>query len=205
VRRHTPARIAAVALFLHAVPALTQDNAADAKQLIDVLRVRPGQVLADIGAGPGALLTIPMARAVGPSGKVYATDIGEMVGRLRESITKAGVENVEVVDGQPASTNLPPGCCDAIFIRNVYHHFADPPSMNASLLRSLKPGGRLAVIDFRPRGSEAPAAAGRADDDHHGVGPEKVSGELQQAGFTLISSEDRPDRWFIVVVEKAAR
>ena len=53
-----------------------QDSASDLARLVEVLRVAPGQVLADIGAGPGALLTIPMAKAVGPSGKVYETDLG---------------------------------------------------------------------------------------------------------------------------------
>jgi hypothetical protein len=58
------------------------------------------------------------------------------------------------------------------------------------------------VIDFRPRGSEAATPADRDGGDQHGVLPETVSRELQQAGFTLVSSEDRPDRWFIVVVER---
>jgi predicted methyltransferase len=99
----------------------------------------------------------------------------------------------------------PAECCDGIFIRNVYHHFADqpdPPAKTTSLWRTLKPGGRLAVIDFKPVGSEAPTPAQRDGGDQHGVLPETVSRELVQAGFTLISSEDRPDRWFIVVVEK---
>ena len=182
-----------------------QDNAADAARLFEVLRVAPGQVLADIGAGPEALLTIPMARAVGPAGKIYATDVAEMLGRVRETIEKSGLTNVEVIEGQPSATNLPPECCEAMFIRNVYHHFADPSAMNASLWRSLRPGGRLAVIDFRPRGSEAASPADRDDGDQHGVNPGTVSKELVQAGFTLISSEDRPDRWFIVVVEKTRK
>jgi ubiquinone/menaquinone biosynthesis C-methylase UbiE len=183
----------------------TQDNAADASRLTEVLRVSPGQVLADIGAGPEALLTIPMAKAVGPSGKVYATDVAQMLGRVRETIENLGTMNVELVEGQAASTNFPDNCCDGIFIRNVYHHFADPPTMNASLWRSLKPGARLAVIDFRPQGCEASSPAGRDAGDQHGVSPETVSRELVQAGFALVSSEDRPDRWFMVVVEKAER
>ena len=107
MRRPILTSIAAVVVLLHEGPALAQDNAADATRLIDVLRVLPGQVLADIGAGPGALLTIPMARTVGPAGKVYATDIGDMVGRVRASITKAGLDNVEVVEG-PAREHEPP-------------------------------------------------------------------------------------------------
>jgi ubiquinone/menaquinone biosynthesis C-methylase UbiE len=185
--------------------AIGQDNAADAARLIEVLRVSPGQVLADIGAGSDALLTIPMAKAVGSSGKVYATDVGQILLRVRQTIEKSGVTNVEVLGGGASATNLPSECCDNIFIRNVYHHCADPPAMNASLWRSIKPGGRLAVIDFRPVGSEAASPAQRDGGDQHGVNPETVSQELQQAGFTLVSSEDRPDRWFIVVVEKAAR
>jgi ubiquinone/menaquinone biosynthesis C-methylase UbiE len=197
--------IASFAVVFCGLFARAQDNTADAARLVEVLRVSPGQVLADVGAGPQALLTIPMAKAVGDAGKVFATDVGQMLGRLRETIKKSGATNVEIIEGQPADANLPPECCDAIFIRNVYHHFADPPAMNASLWRSLKPGGRLAVIDFRPVGTEAASPAGRDGGDQHGVLPETVSRELIQADFTLISSEDRPDRWFMVVVEKAIR
>ena len=194
-----------VGLVLVGASAHAQDNAADTARLIEVLRVTPGQVLADIGAGPEALLTIPMAKAVGPSGKVYATDVGQMLDRVRDTIEKAEIKNVEVLEGQPSATNLPPECCHGIFIRNVYHHFADPPAMNASLWLSLKPGGRLAVIDFRPQGSEAPSPVGRDQGDQHGVNSETVARELTRAGFMLVSSEDRLDRWFIVVVEKAVR
>jgi ubiquinone/menaquinone biosynthesis C-methylase UbiE len=201
VRNHLRVVTLAAALMAGSVIE-AQDNAADAARLVEVLRVAPGQMLADIGAGPEALLTMPMAKAVGPAGKVYATDLGEQLGRLRQTIAKAGVTNVDVIEGQPAATNLPAECCHAIYIRNVYHHFADPPAMNASLWRSVKAGGRIAVIDFRPRGSEAALPADRDEGDQHGVNPETVSRELVQAGFMLISSEDRPDRWFIVVVEK---
>jgi len=194
-----------LAVVFCSLSAQAQDNAADAARLIEMLRVTPGQVLADIGAGPEALLTVPMAKVGGDSGKVFATDLGQMLSRLHDAVKKSGMTNVEIIEGQPASTNLSPECCDGIFIRNVYHHFADPPAMNASLWRSLRAGGRLAVIDFRPVGTEAASPAGRDGGDQHGVLPETVARELVQAGFTLISSEDRPDRWFIVVVEKTLR
>ena len=164
------------------IPRQCPRQCTDTARLVEVLRVTPGQVLADIGAGPEALLTIPMAEAVGPSGKVYATDMSQMLGRVRETIEKSGLKNIELLEGQPSATNLPPGCCDGIFIRNVYHHLADPPAMNASVWRSLKPGGRLAVIDFRPEGSEAASPAGRDSGDQHGVLPE-TSRELTPNRF----------------------
>ncbi len=198
---------AALTLLVMGSAVIAQDNAADLARLTEVLRLGRGSVVADVGAGPEALITIPMAAAVGPSGKVYATDLRDMLAKLREAIQKAAARNVEVIEGQPSSSNLPPECCDAIVVRNVYHHFADPATMNASLWASLKRGGRLAVIDFRPSGREAISPADRAEGDHHGVSPESVTKELLAAGFQLVTSEDRPgaDKWFLVVVERPSQ
>lgn len=180
-----------------------QDDERDTAWLIEVLQAKPGSVLADIGAGPEALLTIPMARHIGPSGRVYATELGaQSLEKLRAVIQNANVPNVQILAGGPSSTNLPAECCDAIFVRYVYHHFADPPAMNASLRQSLKPGGTLAIIEFAPRGREAPAPADRAGGDAHGVGAVSVARELQHAGFELVTSEQRPDRLVLVVVRK---
>jgi ubiquinone/menaquinone biosynthesis C-methylase UbiE len=192
-------------LLAGAAAAVAQSDSADHAWLAEALRIGPGSVVADVGAGPEALLTIPMAGTVGPSGKVYATDIGDTVEKLRGRMRKADLQNVEIIEGGPSSTNLPAECCDAIFIRNVYHHFADPAAMNASLSQSLKPGGRLAIIDFRPRGREASSPEDRDQGDQHGVGRETVAKELVQAGFELITSEDRSNTWFVVVVAKPAK
>jgi ubiquinone/menaquinone biosynthesis C-methylase UbiE len=186
--------------------AVAQNDSADHAWLAEALRIGPGSVVADVGAGPEAPLTIPMAGTVGPSGRVYATDIGDTVRKLRERVRKADLQNVEIIEGGPSSTNLPAECCDAIFIRNVYHHFAEPAAMNASLLQSLKPGGRLAIIDFRPRGGrEASSPEDRDQGDQHGVSRETVAKELVQAGFELVTSEDRAKTWFVVVVAKPAK
>src|SRR5688572_7135259 len=92
-----------------------QDDERDTAWLIEVLQAKPGSVLADIGAGPEALLTIPMARQVGPSGRVYATELGaESLEKLRAAIQNANVPNVQILAGGPSTTNLPPECCDAI-------------------------------------------------------------------------------------------
>lgn len=180
-----------------------QDNDRDLARLSESLQLRLGWVVADIGAGSEALLTIPVARRVGPVGRVYATELGERpLEQLREAVKKAAVANIEILAGDPSHTNLPDACCDAIFIRYVYHHFADPPAMNASLRQSLKPGGMLAIIEFAPRGPEASSPADRADDKTHGVGADAVARELQQAGFELISSDQKSDRDVFVVARK---
>jgi ubiquinone/menaquinone biosynthesis C-methylase UbiE len=83
---------------------------------------------------------------------VFSTELEpDRLDDIRTAVREAGAANVEVREAALAGTNLPDACCDAIFMRAVYHHFASPPSMLAALHRSLKPGGRLAIIDFEPR------------------------------------------------------
>ena len=184
-----------------AATAAAQDNASDTAKLIEVLQLKPGSVVAEIGAGRGDL-TVAIAKHVGPSGRVYTSELGEeRLRALRDVVTKSGLTNVEVIEGKVAEANLPDGCCDAIFMRNVYHHFGDPTPMNASFLRALKSGGRMAVIDFAPPSETAPAGK-RAEGSSHGVSADATARELKVVGFDLISSEERPKRWFIVVAAK---
>lgn len=192
--------------------AWAQDNAADTKRLIEALRLKPGDVVAEIGAGGGDL-TIALAQHVGASGRVLTSELGaERIQRLRTAIEKSGATNVQVVEGHETRANLPDGCCDAIFMRNVYHHFGDPPAMHASFLRALKPGGRIAIIDFAPRKGDTAPPGKRGEDASHGVSETVVAEELKAAGFALVSQPvealpPRPgpnsaDRWFIVLGEK---
>ncbi len=207
-RRHrTPWRALALlpSLVLLAALANAQTDAADTAFLVKALGLRDGSVVADVGAGRAAL-TIPLARAVAPSGRVYATELGgPPLSRLRDTVTAAAVEDVVVLEGDPVRTNLPAGCCDAVVIRNVYHHFADPPAMNASLLASLKRDGLLAVLDFAPDGAEAPLPAGRSKGKTHGVRSATVVKELGAAGFDLVSVTRRADATFAVVARKPSR
>ena len=184
-------------------PARAQNNTSDTAKLIDVLQLKPGHVVAEIGAGGGDL-TIAIAKHVGSTGRVYTSELGtERLTKLRDAIAKSGVTNVQVVDGHEAHVNLPDACCDAVFMRNVYHHFMDPATMNASILRALKPGARVAVIDFSPRNNAPIAAPGkRGDNAAHGVNTEVVSSELKAAGLQIVSAEDRGERWFLVVATK---
>jgi ubiquinone/menaquinone biosynthesis C-methylase UbiE len=123
---------------------------AEARRLATELGLDGGEPIAEIGAGKGAL-TVAMARLV-PRGRVYSTELNpDRLDDIRAAVREVGAVNVEVREAALADTNLPDGCCDAIFMRTVYHHFTTPPAMLASLHRSLKPGGRLAIIEFEPR------------------------------------------------------
>jgi ubiquinone/menaquinone biosynthesis C-methylase UbiE len=196
------AAVTAIAVLATLVRVQQRDDAADVARLIDVLQLRPGSVVADIGAGTSAVLTIPIAKHVGPTGKVFATELPNAVFRLRDAVKQSGVHNIEVVEGYSKGTNLPQNCCDAIFIRDSYHHFFEPSAMNASALASLKPGGKLVVLEFAPDGPEASDPYDRAGGSTHGVGAETVARELRQAGFEVLSSEQKPDRSVLVVARR---
>lgn len=153
----------------------------------EALALEAGSVVADVGAGKGQL-TIALAREVGSSGRVFSTEID--AGRLkalRELVADARLDNVTIVEARSRETGLPPNCCDAIVVRRVYHHLTDPASINASLLRSLRPGGVLAVIDFPP-----PFFWGRGS---LGVPAKAVIDEVTASGFELRQLiEDWPGR-----------
>ncbi len=191
-----------LALLLWAPPVGSQDEAGDADRLVEALALGPGSVIAEIGAGDGTL-SIALARTVGADGHVFTTELGaERLKALRRKVAAARLSQIDVVDGHQARTNLSDGCCDAVLMRDVYHHFGDPAVMNASLLAALKPGGRLAILDFAPSGEEADSVAGRARDGHHGVGRQMVSRELEAAGFVSVSATSIAGRRYLVVAQK---
>jgi ubiquinone/menaquinone biosynthesis C-methylase UbiE len=154
---------------------------AEVPELARLLDLKPGMTVADVGAGFGAW-TVRFGRLVGPSGRVYATDIGAaQISALREYAAKEGLTNVTVIEGAIDRTNLPADCCDAILLRDAYHHLTHPEDIVRSLAAALKPGGRLAVIDFPPRpNSEVPAGV-PANRRGHGVPPEVVQSEVSAA------------------------
>ena len=180
--------------------------ASDAKRLVPAIQLHEGQTVADIGAGEGQL-AVELAREVGPSGRVYATELEEDRRRdIREAAKSAGLKNVEVLEARPTSTNLPEGCCDALVMRRVYHHIGNPALMNASMLASLKPGGFLAVIDFPPDSAESADPYGRDEGEQHGVTSGTVARELGQAGFEVVTVEkgEGSDRYMVVARRPAS-
>jgi ubiquinone/menaquinone biosynthesis C-methylase UbiE len=144
-----------------------------------------------------------VAKIVGDKGKVYTSELGDdRVAGLDKAVKQSSLSHVTVVTGDPKETKFPDGCCDAIFMRNVYHHFADPAAMNASIVRSLKSGSRVAVVDFTPPDKEAERPGDRGKDGMHGVTAETVARELQAAGLTIVETVTGKDRWFMVVAMK---
>lgn len=180
------------------------ERAADGARLIEALGIHAGSTVAEIGAGGGEM-TLIMAREVGASGRIYSSELGDdRLRDLRKAVTDAGATNVTIVSGDPGQTDLPEQCCDALFMQNVYHHFANPPAMNASILRSLKPGARLAIMDFPPdSGESAPPAERGSTGSKHGVTADTVKDELTAAGFEFISTDRRTARSsFLIVMRK---
>lgn len=200
MRRLTPIAIVALIVIAYApvraqlpdAKQVAQERARaelEVPQLAALLELKPGMAVADVGAGFGAS-TVVFAKWIG-NGRVFATDIGERQLRaIRDYVEKESLSNVTIVEGAAAATNLPSVCCDAIFMRDVYHHVIEVDAFNASLLASLKPGGRIAVIDFGPRpGSTVPAGV-RANRGGHGIPPSVVVDELKAAGFTHVRTID---------------
>jgi ubiquinone/menaquinone biosynthesis C-methylase UbiE len=204
IQRNRLLPVVAVLATIVASPgtATAQDEyASDAARLVTALQLHPGRTVADIGAGRGQL-TMALAREVGPTGRVYATELDpDRLRDIRQATESAGLKNVIVIEAQATHTNLPEQCCDALVLRRVYHHFVNPTLMNASMRQSLKPGGLLAVIDFAPDSAESAAPEGRANGNQHGVTSATVVRELSQAGFELVAVEkgSRPGRFMVVV------
>ena len=171
-------------------------------RILEAIGVKEGLTVCEMGAGDGELSVIT-AQAVGASGRVYTSELGdERVKALRSKAGESRLSHITVVEGAADRTNFPEGTCDALFMRNVYHHFANPPAINASILASLKPGARAAVVDFTPPDKEAERPEDRGKDGMHGVTPETVRRELTAAGFEDVSSEAGDARWFLVVVRR---
>ena len=159
-------------------------------QVIAALHLRPGQTVADIGAGTG-YFSVRLARSQAAP-KVYAVDIEpEMVSYVRERAAKDGYMNIVAVLATADSANLPEPV-DVILIVDTYHHIGNRDVYFRKLAKSLKPGGRLAIIDFKPDSPEGPPKEFRFP-------PEKFKTELAGAGYAISEQLDfLPRQQFLI-------
>lgn len=164
-------------------------------RVLRTLRVRRGAVVADVGSGPG-YFTTRLARAVGPGGRVYAVDPEPQV--LQVLLKRLdGSGNVTPVLSRDDDPLLPPASCDLVVFVNAYHHVANGPAFLRRLARCLKPGGRLAAIDWAYR--ETPVGPPM----HRRIPPEKLVTIARRAGLRLVARHDFLKYQYFVVLARS--
>lgn len=125
-------------------------------KLLEALKIKPGDVLADIGAGSG-YFTFRLSERVGARGKVYAVDIQpEMLALIRQRMKTRGFANIEPILGTITDPKLPAEAIDLILMVDVYHEFSHPYEMTTAMVRALKPGGRLVFVEYRLEDPDVP-------------------------------------------------
>jgi predicted methyltransferase len=168
------------------------------QEILAACKLRPGMVVADIGAGTG-LFTRLFARAVGPEGKVYAADIApRFIAYIDRTCKEQGLKNVIGVVCKPDSVELPAHSVDFAFICDTYHHFEFPFKTLASIHRALRPGGQLILIDFH-------RIEGKSSDwvlNHVRAGQDVFTREITSAGFKQVEEESFLKENYFVRFEK---
>jgi ubiquinone/menaquinone biosynthesis C-methylase UbiE len=162
-------------------------------EVIAGLRLEPGQVVADLGAGTG-LFSVPLAKAVGPKGKVYAVEIDAgFLDYIRKKASDPAASNVVAVLGKPLDPALPAADVDLAFLHDVIHHVADREGYLKQMVRYLKPSGRVAVVDLNP------VTSPHKDDPTLQVSKEQCGTWMAALGFTKSQEIPlAPDKWFVV-------
>lgn len=171
-----------------------RDEEQQPEKVIAAMELKPGMNVADIGSGSG-YFTWRLARAVAPEGKVYAVDVQpEMNELLDKRLKEAGIDNVETILGTDEDPKLPPASIDWIQLVDTYHEFQKPQAMLAKMRAALKPGGKVALLEYRLDGDTASHI--KAD---HRMSVRQVLSEWNQAGFILVDLlEFLPSQHFFV-------
>lgn len=169
------------------------------QQIVAACQLKPGETVADIGAGTG-LFTRLFAEAVGPKGRVIAVDISpKFLDHIAATSREANLQNIETLLCPADSTGLAPSSIDLAFICDTYHHFEFPQKTMESLFRALRPGGRLILIDFR-------RVEGESSDwimSHVRAGQEVFEAEITAVGFRKTHEDkDLLDDNYLVAFEK---
>jgi ubiquinone/menaquinone biosynthesis C-methylase UbiE len=153
--------------------------------LLPQLGLKPGLTVCDLGSGNG-YHSLMMAPLVAPAGRILAVDIQkEMLGQLRERAEAAGINNVQTILGDVHDPHLPAESCDLILMVDVYHEFSHPEQMLAAIRRSLKPDGRVALVEYRAEDPDVPIKP------EHKMSKAQILKEWQPNGFQLAGEYDK--------------
>lgn len=170
-------------------------------EIVAACKIKPGMSIADVGAGTG-LFTRKFAAKTGAKGQVYAVDIARpFLTYIEKTCTKAKLNNVKTVLCDQFSTKLPKNSVDLVFICDAYHHFEFPQRTLESIHDALKPGGRIALIDFE-------RIKGKTSDwifNHVRAGKEVFIGEIVAAGFKVVGEEKLLKENYFVFLQKVPR
>ena len=168
-------------------------------QALHDIGIAKGSTVADIGAGSGAI-TWRLAALVGPTGRVYANDIQQrMLDLLRQNMAERKVTNVETVLGAVDDPDLPPSSVDLELLIDVYHEFSHPQEMLRHLRESLKPGGRLVLLEYRGEDRTVPIRP------EHKMTVAMVKAEVEPEGFHLDKTIETLPRQHILIFKVQAR
>ncbi len=162
----------------------TRDAEENPARLLKSLDIQRGQTVCDFGCGNG-FYTLQLARLVGPRGAVYAVDIEpEMLALLAKRAEPRGLDNVKPVLATPEDPGLPKSKFDLVLMVDVYHELSDPVPVLATIRESLKPRGRVAVVEFREEDPTVPILP------LHKMSQGQVMREIPQNGFKLVAQFD---------------
>jgi predicted methyltransferase len=157
------------------------------ERIIEALDIKPRDSVADIGAGKG-YFTRFLSDAVGPTGRVYAVEIGgEEIAALNELAAEDGRANIQVIEGRPEDPFLPSKKLDLVFLLNTYHHIDDRPRYFSRVRETLKPDGQLAIVDIK---DDLTGILRLFTSECHWSSKEQIRTELAVAGFRLLRSYD---------------
>ncbi|MFO0618869.1 MAG: class I SAM-dependent methyltransferase [Polyangiaceae bacterium] len=175
-----------------------RDREEQPEHMLDVLQIREGDTVADVGAGSG-YYTERLARRVGARGRVLDTDIQpEMIALIERRIREKGLRNVETILATPSDARLPPAAIDLVLMVDVYHELPEPLATLQQIARALRPGGRLALVEFRGEDPSVPIKT------EHKMTLPQIEKELAAGGFT-IERVDESLPWQRVVIAAPAR
>ncbi len=174
-----------------------REDEEDPDLAIRLMRIQKGATVADVGAGSG-YFTLRLARAVGDTGRVYATDIQQgMLDLLQKNLARARVTNVTPVLGDVNDPKLPAGSLDLAVMVDVYHEFSQPQAMLRRLREALKPDGRLVLLEYR---AEDPAVPIRSE---HKMTVAQARLEVEAEGYSLTTvNKDLPWQHLLVFTRK---